>query len=216
MRLLGDQRCSDLSCARELALFSSRAALILIEGMRVPEPKAPAKIRICWRLTFICISRQLSRLCGWCRFRLASSMAVRFSVEGLEAEWESLENVRGRLRSEGGRLLFSNEDGSYDPNNRLAIQNQEVLAPMLVRMTLCNLKIPDIEPLRSTLQQVYQLVGQEPSESEIDDEAWALRHLVGHVKRKTQKQLVSLAARCQLITGDLKSFIYPDPKHLWM
>lgn len=130
-------------------------------------------------------------------------MAVRFAVEGLEAEWESLENVRGRLRSEDGRLVIPNEDGSYDPNNRLAIQNLEILAPMLVRMTLCSLKIPDIEPLRSTLQKAYQLFGKEPSESEVDDEAWALRHLVGHVKRKTQKQLVSLAAACQLITSNI-------------
>eukprot|EP00439_Symbiodinium_sp_Y106_P000327 s154_g1.t1 len=126
-------------------------------------------------------------------------MAERFSVEGLDTEWEALENVRLRLRQEGGRLVISNEDGSFDTNNRLAIQNLEILAPMLVRMTLCSLKIPDIDPLRSVLLKVYQLFGKEPSESQIDDEAWALRHLVGHVKRKTQKQLVSLAAGYQLI-----------------
>ncbi|CAE7706775.1 unnamed protein product [Symbiodinium sp. CCMP2592] len=116
-------------------------------------------------------------------------MAERFSVEGLDSEWETLENVRGRLREEGGRLVISNEDGSYDSSNRLAIQNLELLTPMLVRMTSCNLKIPDIDPLRIVLQKVYQLFGKEPPESEVDDEAWALRHLVGHVKRKTQKHL---------------------------
>ncbi|CAE7277961.1 unnamed protein product [Symbiodinium sp. CCMP2592] len=120
------------------------------------------------------------------------AMAERFSVEGLATEWEGFENIRNRLRSEDGRLVIRNEDQTYDPSNRLAILNLDLLAPMLVRMTLCKLKIPDIEPLRSTVQQVYQLVSKEPSDSQIDDEAWALRHLVGHVKRKTQKQLVSL------------------------
>ena len=119
-------------------------------------------------------------------------MAERFSVEGLAKEWEGVENIRARLRSEEGTLVIRNEDQTYDPNNRLATLNLDILAPMLVRMTLCNLKIPDIDPLRSTVQEAYQLVSKEPSDTQVDDEAWALRHLVGHVKRKTQKQLVSL------------------------
>ncbi|CAE7621716.1 ttn-1 [Symbiodinium sp. CCMP2592] len=177
---------TDLS--QSVALFFRRA-LILIEGMATPEPKAPAETQL-FAIDFASYILQLCGLCWGCRFCLAfASMAERFSVEGLDSEWETLENVRGRLREEGGRLVISNEDGSYDSSNRLAIQNLELLTPMLVRMTSCNLKIPDIDPLRIVLQKVYQLFGKEPPESEVDDEAWALRHLVGHVKRKTQKHL---------------------------
>ena len=137
-----------------------------------------------WIFLFSCI--------GFAAKSVIFAMAERFSVEGLANEWEGFDNIRTRLRAEEGRLVIQNEDQTYDPNNRLAILNSDILAPMLVRMTLYKLKIPDIEPLRSAVQQVYQLVSKEPSDSQIDDEGWALRHLVGHVKRKTQKQLVSL------------------------
>ena len=115
----------------------------------------------------------------------------RFSVEGLAAAWEAEQSVRERIRG-GHSLLVAVSDQNLDASNKLAIANCDIMTPVLVQMTVCALKLPDIDPLRGCVKAVYMMASREVPDAQIDDEAWAIRHLAGFVKRKTQKKLVSL------------------------
>ncbi|CAE7295740.1 unnamed protein product [Symbiodinium sp. CCMP2592] len=117
----------------------------------------------------------------------------RCDVSGLAAQWEKIESVRERVRGGGFAVEPVNPDGSLDASNKLAIKNIDVLIMILVRMADTKvLKVPDIEPLRTSVGELYALMNREVDAARIDDDAWALRHLAGFVKRKAQKSLVSL------------------------
>ena len=123
-------------------------------------------------------------------------MAGRFCYDGLVKEWDMTESIRSRIRS-GGFL----EDSSLgtDPSNKITAKNSEVIAPLLVRMAAGNLQLPSVENLRTAVTELYNMNQREVDESRIDDSAWFCRHCVVHVKRKTQKKLVSLASRSRFV-----------------
>ena len=124
--------------------------------------------------------------------------ATKCAVDGLAKEWDGIVELRDRVRN-GGQLLKRLEgNDTMDPSNKLAIANSVVLTPILVRMPESALKVPDIEPLRTEVKEIYLLCNKEVEEVNVDDEAWALRRLAGFVKRKMQKRLVSLATGYQL------------------
>ena len=128
--------------------------------------------------------------------RAASIMGTlnRCDVSGLAAQWERIESVRERVRGGGFMVEPVNPDGALDASNKLAIKNIDVLILVLVRMADTKvLKVPDIEPLRTCVGDLYALMNRTVDSARIDDDAWALRHLAGFVKRKAQKSLVSLA-----------------------
>ena len=128
--------------------------------------------------------------------RAASIMGTlnRCDVSGLAAQWERIESVRERVRGGGFMVEPVNPDGALDASNKLAIKNIDVLILVLVRMADTKvLKVPDIEPLRTCVGDLYARMNRTVDSARIDDDAWALRHLAGFVKRKAQKSLVSLA-----------------------
>ncbi|CAE7597492.1 unnamed protein product, partial [Symbiodinium necroappetens] len=134
----------------------------------------------------------------------------RFSAEGLAAAWEAEQSVRERIRN-GENFITAVRDQNLDACNKLAIANCDILAPVLVRMTACALKLPDIEPLRGSVKALYLMASREVSDSFVDDEAWAIRHMAGFVKRKTQKKLVSLDPDfqdlCLILNPELEDYV---------
>ncbi|CAE7718326.1 unnamed protein product [Symbiodinium sp. CCMP2456] len=137
--------------------------------------------------------------------------SIRCDVSGLSAQWEKIESIRDRVRGGGFLVEPVNADGGLDVSNKLAIKSIDALIFVLVRVADTKvLKIPDIEPLRTCVSEIYALMNREVDQSRVDDDAWALRHLAGFVKRKAQKSLVSLAAR----THDFISQPSPDLQEL--
>ena len=124
-------------------------------------------------------------------------MADRSSCHGLAAEWDAIESIRLRMREPGTWLFIG--DTSAEVTNKVAMSNQDFLLPMLLRLHKAGLKLPDIEGLRGVVKELYNLNGREPDESRVDDDAWACRKLLVHVKRKAQKKLVSLDTCLQLL-----------------
>ena len=118
-------------------------------------------------------------------------MALQFSTEGLAAEWDAEDSIRLRLRS--GKHL-ENVDCGEDPCNRAAVLNMQLLVPVLVRMKACDLHLPSVDALRVEVKAVYDLSQRIVEETRVDDSAWFIRRMVVFVKRKTQKELVSLVA----------------------
>ncbi|OLQ08536.1 hypothetical protein AK812_SmicGene7937 [Symbiodinium microadriaticum] len=134
----------------------------------------------------------------------------RFSAEGLAAAWEAEQSVRERIRN-GENFITAVTDQNLDACNKLAVANCDISAPVLVRMTACALKLPDIDPLRGSVKALYLMASREVSDSLVDDEAWAIRHMAGFVKRKTQKKLVSLDPDfqdlCLILNPELEDYV---------
>ncbi|CAE7835097.1 unnamed protein product [Symbiodinium sp. KB8] len=134
----------------------------------------------------------------------------RFNADGLAAEWEAEAVIRERVRT-GHNFVAAVNDQNLDACNKLAIRNCDVMTPVLVRMTACSLKLPDIDPLRGAVRALYLMASREISDSHIDDEAWAIRHLAGFIKRKTQKKLVSLDPdfqdMCLVLNPELEDYV---------
>ena len=102
-------------------------------------------------------------------------------------------------------------DATADMSNKVAVNNQDFLLPLLVRFHQSALKLPEIEGLRTSVQELHKINQREVNEAVVDDEAWACRKLLVHVKRKSQKKLVSLDT--QLQNGPLHyvlTFWYPE------
>ena len=115
----------------------------------------------------------------------------KFDAEGLRDEWDSIEALRVRLRS--GRPLLSGTMSEYSINRCTA--NRDVLIPVLLRSVACDHKRAEVEPLREEIENLLMMNQRQFSESHIDDMAWEVRKLLTFIKRKAQRQEVSLASR---------------------
>ena len=107
---------------------------------------------------------------------------------------------RSETASREGGVLEDDSAGS-DPSNKTVVLNAPVLIPLLVKMTACQLQLPGVEQLRSAISDLYNANQREVDEARVDDTAWFCRRAIVHVKRKTQKRLVSLAPRFNLMYG---------------
>ena len=114
-------------------------------------------------------------------------MALRFDTAGLVEEWDAIASVREIVRSSGSIV----SEGAEDPNNRKCVEHAELLAPALVRMTQCSLKLPDIEPLRACIAELLEKQKQQVDEAEVDKMAWGVKSMCRFVKMKAKKGLVS-------------------------
>lgn len=116
---------------------------------------------------------------------------LQFDVEGLWQEWDALDTIRADIRA--GKFLTRPIDGK-DSTLAQCTQHSEVLKPCLVRMMGCNLKLPDIEPMRSAVETFYQQSSKEVPTARVDDDAWEIRKMLRLVKRKASRGDVSLDA----------------------
>ena len=106
----------------------------------------------------------------------------------LPGEWDSADEIRNRLRS--NQQLVSN-DGGKDVKIQRCVANYDVLIPILTQIG-CGCRLAEIEGLREAVGNVYARNQREPTTDIVDDDAWSVRDMVFFVKRKTQRQEVSL------------------------
>ena len=115
----------------------------------------------------------------------------KFDAEGLRDEWDKIEGIRLRLRR--GKPLLAGTMSEYTISR--CVENTEVLTPVLLRSVACDHKRPEVELLREEIENLLMMNQREFSESHIDDMAWEVRKLLTFVKRKAQRQEVSLASQ---------------------
>ena len=115
-------------------------------------------------------------------------MAARFDTAGLVEEWDAIASVRELVRSSGSIVT----EGAEDPNNKKCVEHAELLAPALVRMTQCCLKLPDVDPLRACVGELLEKHQQQVDDGEVDKMAWGVKSMCRFVKMKAKKGLVSL------------------------
>lgn len=117
--------------------------------------------------------------------------------EGLAQEWDSCEDIRGRLRD---GLSIKEPDTSENVSGCAA--NASLLVPILTRMSLKDGRpLPPIHPLRDQLDKLMckNKRGETPETAkEVIDTSWSLKKMCGFVKMKTRREEVSTASRHQI------------------
>lgn len=129
-------------------------------------------------------------------------------VKGLAREWDDTPSIRDRVR-EGGDLLHPESGPGEDI--KTVIVNQEVLAPMVMRMAAVPKRKPHppIEPLREEVAELFKLSKRStiPTFSDLSKLAWRLRYLVCFVKTKARRKEVSTET-CMHPGGVHKKWLY--------
>ena len=115
---------------------------------------------------------------------------MQFDCEKLSSEWDSNEDVRARLRD--GLTLVMSRDRAKESSINQCTSNMDVLPPMLHRLYACGLKMPEINKVKEQCENVYALASKAADEECIEDDAWELRKMLRFIKRKANRQEVSL------------------------
>ena len=113
----------------------------------------------------------------------------RLDLDGLAAEWDGTVSIRSALR-EGEKLLeLTNVD------IKACVVAKDVLTPLLHRMLSKECKLPDVEPLRDNIRDVYLRNKSEPDAATILGTSWQVRRLLGFIKMKVRRSEVSVEPR---------------------
>ena len=118
---------------------------------------------------------------------------IKFEASGLAQDWDYVEVLRERMRTGQGLLVGT----LHELTVQRACKNIDGLTPVLARCAEANLRTPEVECLRTEIQNFYQLHQRTESDDTIDDLAWEVRKLLSFVKRKTQRKEVSTAPGLQ-------------------
>ena len=103
----------------------------------------------------------------------------------LPAEWDSSEAIRTRLRD--GLSLTNIEDKKASVKIPTCVSNYDVLLPVLAQVAN-GARLAEIDDLRDAIAALYAQHSRQVSDSDVDDDAWALREMMSFVKRKAQRQ----------------------------
>lgn len=111
-----------------------------------------------------------------------------YSLEHVARAWDRLEAVRGRIR-DGFSLVVRLENkemvsgGVIENTNENLKANIAPLQPLLVLMKKYDLQLPPIEGLLSPIEEFYQICKTMRSSSQVYQEGWGLRRLLGRLKK---------------------------------
>ena len=120
--------------------------------------------------------------------------------------WDGDQELRGYLRQ--GNPVF-NAGGNVTV--KTCRENQGILLPLLHKITGYGCKMPDVEPLRQALRDLYNKNGQPSVHYEtIVKESWQIRMHLSQLKRKAKRGEVSKDC-CSSIASMLDHF--PAPPH---
>ncbi len=113
------------------------------------------------------------------------AMGDAFDTADLAQCWDEVSSIRDKLRNNGNLVEVKKSGGDSSINE--CRDNVDVLTPLLHRFFLARLKLPDIQGLRHEITNVYKKAQRNPSESDVDDNAWDLRSMLRFIKRKANR-----------------------------
>ena len=142
---------------------------------------------------------------------MVRNRSLLFDANGLWQEWEQNESIRNDLRN--GKNLTKSIEGR-DSTIFQCNSHVELLKPCLVRLLCANLKLPDISTLRDEVEELYKQCQREVTNEIIDDDSWELRKMLRLVKRKANREDVSLETFMNVTNFPLiiTSFSIVDPR----
>ncbi len=115
-------------------------------------------------------------------------MSKRFDTDGLVDEWDGCGSIRDRLRSGKTLTVVGSGGTKCDATIPEAVQNADVLLPLLPRFLPAQLKLPDIGPLREEIAQTYHKSQRTVDTDTVDDDSWQIRKLMRFIKRKANRE----------------------------
>ena len=111
-------------------------------------------------------------------------------LKGLSAEWDSIRNLRERVRTVGRMLVNRPAPGTLEEASEGPIlknvENVKYNAPVL--SALCKMmapnrgKVPEIEALQVEVQEFFVAHGLVPTARVVSDQTWSFRHLLALLK----------------------------------
>ena len=123
------------------------------------------------------------------------SMVGKFELIDLPISWDNDPAIRERIRNglnlcaaydpKTGELVSKYVDGT--PENLRV--NAPVLKPIVTLMRQNDLQLPAIDKLISSVDEFFQLAKLTRSMDDCYQEAWAIRRLIGKLKRYTYRNL---------------------------
>lgn len=113
----------------------------------------------------------------------------RLDLDGLAAEWDGTVSIRSALR-EGEQLV-----SIVNVDIKACVAAKDVLTPLLHRMVSKECKLPDVEPLRDNIRDVYLRNKSEPDAGTILGISWQIRRMLGFLKMKVRRSEVSTEPR---------------------
>ena len=123
------------------------------------------------------------------------NMVGRFELTDIPISWDNDPAIRDRIRN--GLNLCA----AYDPNTGELVTkyvdatpenlrvNAPVLKPIVTLMRQNDLQLPAIDKLISSVDDFFQLAKLTRSMDDCYQEAWAIRRLIGKLKRYTYRNL---------------------------
>ena len=118
----------------------------------------------------------------------------RRDLSCLAPEWEANDEFRSQVRS-CGQVLDCGGSPVFHATVATCAAHKGVFAPVLKWMASQgdSFPMPDIEPLKDALKQLYNLLNMVIGQDQIYREAWGIPHGCGLLKRKYRRKEVSKA-----------------------
>lgn len=125
--------------------------------------------------------------------RSTRNVVGSYSLDGIPVEWDNHPAIRERIREQCNLCL------AYDPETtcgnsgyvNATIENVKVNAPVLeplaARMAANSLRLPSIEQLIKAISDFFILAKLSRSDEHCYQEAWAIRRLIGRLKKFTYR-----------------------------
>eukprot|EP00435_Cladocopium_sp_Y103_P009536 s1191_g2.t1 len=115
---------------------------------------------------------------------------------GLAMEWEKLDDLRERVRTEKQILLHEVNESFCVPTRPNAVRNAMVLKPLLVRLGQTkDWKLPHIDDLEIEVRTLYEKLGFNPGEKGPYKTTVELKKLAGTDDDKRRQELRELIAK---------------------
>ena len=113
-----------------------------------------------------------------------------FSLDSMAVSWDDSPTIRDRIRENHNLMMRYDDtlrkpvaDGYIDATIDNIKLNAMVLTPLLVVMKDNNHQLPSIEALNKAIDAFYQLSKVARSTDLVYQESWALRRLIGRLKK---------------------------------
>lgn len=116
-----------------------------------------------------------------------------YELDGIPVQWDNHPDIRGRIRDNNSLVLAFNYEkgmGTSEYVNATAENvklNTPVLLPLATLMASNELRIPSIEQLTKAVSEFFILTKLSRSDDHCYQEAWAIRRLIGRLKKFTYR-----------------------------
>ena len=116
-----------------------------------------------------------------------------YSLQGVPVQWDNHPEIRERIRNNNSLVLSYNYEKGCGVSEYVNATmenvklNSPVLMPLATLMAEHNLQLPAIDQLMTAVSEFFQLAKLSRTNDHFYQEAWAIRRLIGRMKKFTYR-----------------------------